>query len=168
MIRIGWLLLVSLAGCTSAPPLRTLASSSPSFDALAFFSGRTEGEARLKIVASRTKQVRVHGTGTIDPDGTLHLVQRVDQEGKPETTRIWTIHATRQGGYSGTLSDAGGPILGDVTGNRLHLRFRLKSGLRADQWLYLQPGGAVARNRMTVRKLGIVVARLDETIKRLP
>jgi hypothetical protein len=44
---------------------------------------------------------------------------------------------------------------------------RAKGGLRADQWLTLQPGGAEVRNVMIIRKFGIAVARLDETIRRV-
>ena len=40
----------------------------------------------------------------------------------------------------------------------------MKGGLHAQQWLYLQPGGQVARNRMVVTKFGVPVASLDETI----
>ena len=36
------------------------------------------------------------------------------------------------------------------------------------QWLYLQPGGRTALNRMVVRKLGIAVVTPDETIRRMP
>jgi hypothetical protein len=39
--------------------------------------------------------------------------------------------------------------------------------LQAEQFLALQPGGTVAQNVMIVRKMGVAVARLDETITRL-
>jgi hypothetical protein len=37
----------------------------------------------------------------------------------------------------------------------------------AEQWIYLQPGGRTALNRMRLTKLGITVGRLDETIRKL-
>ena len=67
-------------------------------------------------------------------------------------------------GKSPVIQD--GPVTGEVTGHRLHLRFRLKSGLRAEQWLELQAGGRTALNRMVVTKWGVPVARLTETITR--
>ena len=55
-----------------------------------------------------------------------------------------------------------------MDGNRLHLRFTTTDGgLDAEQWLYLQPGGRVALNRMVLRKFGLPVATLDETIRKV-
>ena len=42
----------------------------------------------------------------------------------------------------------------------------MKGGLKAEQWLYLKRGGQVAENVMVIRKFGIPVARLTETITR--
>jgi hypothetical protein len=167
-MRPVWMLLLPIAGCSAAPPLATLAAPSPIFDPLAFFSGHTEGEGRLKIFASRARSVHVHGDGRVDGDGTLHLVQSVVEGDHPPTSRAWAIRAAGERRYDGTLTDADGPIAGDVRDNRLHLQFRMKHGLRVEQWLYLQPGAQIARNRMTVRKFGVVVATLDETIRRVP
>ena len=64
-------------------------------------------------------------------------------------------HAERRGGA------------GAVHGNRLDLRFRMAGGFAVEQRLYLRPDGRVALNRLTVRKLGIVVAVLDETITKV-
>ena len=44
--------------------------------------------------------------------------------------------------------------------------FAMKGGLKAEQWLYLKRGGQVAKNVMVIRKFGIPVARLTETITR--
>lgn len=56
----------------------------------------------------------------------------------------------------------------DVVGNSLHLRFHVKGGLSIEQWIYLQPGTDTALNRMVVRKIGLPVAALRETIRRVP
>lgn len=40
----------------------------------------------------------------------------------------------------------------------------MKGGLAAEQFLYLQPDERTLLNRMTVRKFGLVVARVDERI----
>ncbi len=56
--------------------------------------------------------------------------------------------------------------MGTSEGNCLQLAYRMKGGLGVDQWLYLQPGGKVELNPMKVSKLGITVAKLDETIRR--
>lgn len=153
-------LILSLA-LLSAP-----AAATPDFDALAFFAGPTEGRGQLRVVMHHAQPLTVHGRGTIAPDGTLVLDQAVEQEGKPTRHRQWYIRATAPGHYAGTLTDAVGPIAGETIGDRLHLTFRMKGGLAVEQWLTLAPNGQSARNVMRVRKLGLVVARLDETIRR--
>jgi len=44
----------------------------------------------------------------------------------------------------------------------------MKGGLRVDQRLTLLRDARIAQNRMIVRKLGIAVATLDETISKVP
>ena len=158
------LLVLPLAACVSTPTHRALAEPAPVFSPQAFFAGRTIGKGTLKIDISGSKPTNVVGDGHVEPDGTLVLVQRVAEGTKPVRTRTWHIRPAGEGHFSGTLSDAKGPISADVRGNRLHIRFTAKGGLDIEQWLYLQPGGQVAVNRMVVRKFGIPVASLDETI----
>lgn len=135
------------------------------FDALAFFDGHSEGEGRLKVVLHGGKLVHVRSDGHRE-GGTLVLDQRVEEEGKPARERTWHIRQVSPGRYAGTLSDAAGPVTGETRGDRLHLAFRMKGGLKADQWLTLAPDGQSAHNVLKVRKLGIVVATLEETIRR--
>ena len=157
-------MITSIGGCASTPPSQTLARPSPKFSPQAFFSGKTVGEGTLKIAFSQKRHTHVEGLGEVKKNGTLILVQRVKEGGKPPRTRTWHIRAVGGGNFQGTLSDADGPISADVRGNLLHIRFKDKDGLDNEQWLYLQPGGRVARNRLVVSKFGIRLATLDETI----
>ena len=143
-----------------------IATTGPAFSPQRFFAGRTEGTGELKTLFSPRHTVRVHGSGRVDADGTLILDQSVDEQGKPAKQREWRIHETAPGRYTGTLSDATGPVVANVTGNRLDIRFEMKGGLAAEQWLDLAPDGRSARNHMSIRKLGIVVATLNETIRK--
>lgn len=95
------------------------------------------------------------------------LDQIVTQQGKKPERREWRIREVSPGRYAGSLSDATGPVEGDVTGNCLHLSYPMKSGLKIEQRIYLQPGGRTALNRMTIRKLGVTVGHLAETIRKL-
>lgn len=140
---------------------------SPVFDPAVFFAGATHGTGSLKVMASKRAAVDVEGHGKVDGTGVLTLDQIVRQGGKPLTKRRWTFRPLGGGRYAGTLSDAAGPVAGNVSGNRLHLHFRMKGGIVADQLIDLAPDGQSAHNRMSFRKLGIVVARLDETIRRV-
>lgn len=160
-------LLLLPAACAGVPHHADLAAPAPGFVAEQFFAGRTEGRGALTVLMKHPQLVQVHGTGHLEPDGTLVLDQDVEQAGKPPKHREWRIVPAGPGRYAGTLTDAIGPITGSVSGNCLHLRFRGKGGLHYQQWIYLQPGGQVALNRMSVRKWGMPVAKLSETITRV-
>lgn len=165
-VRATALLLPLLAGaCVHAGALEREAAATPGFDPLAFFAGRTHGEGKLHIMLHRAEPVAVQGVGRLRHDGALVLDQRVRRGNRPETTRQWVLRRAAPGRYTGTLSDATGPVTGVVDGNRLTLRFRMKGGLGARQWLYLRPDGVTVRNRMVLTKFGLPVASLDETIR---
>lgn len=132
-----------------------------------FFAGRTVGDGVLRIAMSHARQVHVEGDGRTSPDGALTLVQHVEQQGKPARVRQWRLRFRNDGHLDVTLSDAVGPVMADVMANRLHIRFATKGGLGVEQWIYLQPDGRTAINRMVVRKLGIPVAALRETIRKV-
>lgn len=159
-------LLAGLSGCVSARRLPPAPADAPALDALAFFTGQSWGEGTLKIVLRRPRAVSVVSTGRLGSNGSLILDQTVALAGQPATQRQWQLHRYGTGVIAGSLSDAAGPVTGRIEGNRLHLRFNMKGGLRADQWLTLQPGSQVLHNVMIVRKWGLPVARLDEAITR--
>lgn len=139
------------------------ATTGPMFDPLRFFAGRTEGRGRLQIVLHRARGVAVHGTGRATESG-FALSQRVEQDGKPATTRQWLLHAVAPGHWAGTLTDAIGPVTAAAQGDQLQIAYRTRGKVRIEQWLTLAPDGRSAHNHLTARRLGIVVARLDETI----
>ena len=155
-------LLLTLSGSADA---RT-ASAPSRFSPLDFFAGNTLGTGRLKKMLSSSEATLVHGNGVRGSDGSLVLDQTVEEGSKPVRHRQWHIRETTPGHYSGTLTDATSPIEGVTSGNVLTLRFKMKGGLDTRQVLTLAPDGQSARNLLTVRKIGIVVAGLDETIKR--
>lgn len=165
-----WFALLSLAtttGCVSNAHPAGVPSDAPTFDPIAFFAGRTEGRGSLKVVFKHRQPTLFEGRGTVAPDGSLTLVQQVRRGKADQTERTWHLHATMAGHYAGTLSDASGPVSGDVNGNGLHLRFGMKGGLQAEQWLYPQPGGEVVQNSMVISKFGLPVARFEERITRI-
>jgi len=158
--------LLPLTACVRAPPPQT-AATAPRFSAQAFFAGATHGEGRLKVAFAAAKTTVVEGRGHVESDGTLVLDQIVTQASAKPQRRQWRISEVTPGRYAGTLSDAAGPVSGDASGNRLHLHFHMKGELVADQWLDLSADGQVAQNRMVIAKLGVTVATLDETIRRV-
>jgi hypothetical protein len=165
--KAGLIAAVALAGCGSASPSPELAAPRPLFRAEQFFAGRTEGRGSLKVMFKDTQQVRVEGIGRAEPDGTLVLDQIVRRGTIKPQKRQWRIRPVGQGRYEGTLTDATGPVRGEVTGNLFHLRYPMKGGVNAEQWIYLQPDGRTALNRMRITKLGVTVGRLEETIRKI-
>lgn len=157
--------LILLSACAGSPPPNADAGAAP-FPVLTFFSGRTEGRGVLKIAFRSPQQIIVHGRGRVE-NGTLLLDQSVGQAGKPIRDRQWRMREVSRGHYTGSLSDATGRIKAEADGNRLHLTFRMKGGLDAEQWLVLAPDGKSAHNYMAIRKFGVRVATLDETIRKI-
>ena len=129
-----------------------------------FFDGDTIGEGVLQIDVVGKRRTHVVGHGHIASDGTVVLVQDVAQYNKVSRTRTWHIHPLGHGRFTGTLTDATGPVAAYPRGNMLHIGYVARGGLAVEQWLYLQPGERTALNRMVVRKLGVVIASLKETI----
>ncbi len=163
---IGAAALAMMTAWAPAASVRDLAAAGPHFDPVAFFTGETEGRGRLKVMFSRAKSIHVSGHGMLQGDGVLVLDQTVTTEGDHAKSRQWRIRQTAPDHYVGTLTDASGPVRLDVTGSRMRIRYHAKGGLVFSQVLTLQPGGQVSQNVMRVRKLGMVVATVRETITR--
>lgn len=164
--RIALGLMAALAACT---PLRQpeLARPAPAFDPIRFFAGRTEGQGGLTVGFWKHERIKVEGQGRLDPDGALVLTQTVHRGDGPAETRSWRILPQGEGRYTATLTDAAGPVSVEATGNALHIRYRTRDGLDAEQQLYLSRDGRRAENRLAFRKRGVRVATLEERITRL-
>lgn len=160
------LMLALTASCAGYPSPGSAGQSEPHFDPVAFFSGETRGEGRLKIVFRRTVPMAVRGSGSIEVDGTLRLRQDIERQGQV-TRREWQIRRMPDGRFAATLSEAAGPVMVDVRNSVLRIAYRTRSGDQIRQSIRLQPGGKHARNRMNVIKFGIVVATISEEISRV-
>ena len=132
-----------------------------------FFIGRTEGQGRVSVILSGSHNVRAHSRGWMDRSGALMIDQVVEEEGKPARRRQWRLVRSGPNAITGTLSDANGPVSGDVDVNVLHLTYRSSEGPYVEQWITLHPNGRTAHNRMTFRRFGLGVATLEETIRRV-
>ena len=134
---------------------------------LQFFSGRTEMISTVKVVAKKPYRSRTLGNGRILPDGSLVLVQQVFEEGKSPKQRNWRIRQVSPGRYTGTMSDATGPILVEELGGRYRFKFRMKGNLSVEQWLTPAAGGNSAASNVTVRKFGLRVASSVGFVRRI-
>ena len=131
-----------------------------------FFTGVTQGSGTVNVIMSGKHGMKDRSRGRMDR-GALILDQVVEEEGKPPRNRSWRL--VRQGGnaVTGTISDAKGPVAGTVSGNILHLKYKLKEGPSVEQWITLQPGGRSAVNRMVFHRFGLKVATVESVIRKV-
>ena len=156
-------------GCASLPDegFTPIAEAPvPRFDAIAFFTGKSTGRGELSKVMGGTVPMRVESEGTLARDGTLTLVQRIEEGDKLPRTSEWTLRETLPGRYIGTLTDAEGPVEAASEGNRLTISYVMKDGFKVEQTLTLSPDGQRAYNELRVKMLGATVAVLAEEIVR--
>ena len=143
-----------------------LAAAAAQFDPVEFFRGRTQGVGTLKAALQRSKTIRVDSVGTEQKDGALLLTQTIHEPGKAPRTRHWRMRREGTDRYSGTLTDAAGPVRVTVESGAIRIRYRDKDNLDFDQHL-TATGPRQLRNRMTVKRFGIRVATFDEIIRKL-
>lgn len=133
-----------------------------------FFVGRTEGSGTVQMIIGGSHKVRDVSRGRLDKSGALILDQMVYEEGKPARRRSWRLVRSGPNRLSGTISDAVGPVTGDIRGNVLHLKYQAReASAQVEQWITLHPGGRTASNRMVFKKFGFKAATLNSTIRKL-
>ena len=136
-------------------------------DPLSFFQGVTESVGTLKVVMRKPVHTQSVGRGEVRPDGSLSLVQRVEDEGRAPYLRRWLIRQVGPNRFVGTMSEATGPVTIDEIGDRFRFRLKMKGGLSVEQWLTPLPDGRSATSSMTVRKFGIAVANSEGTVRKI-
>ena len=149
-----------------------LAASAPAAverqtDPLRFFAGRTESDGTVKVIFKRPYRSRCLGQGRIEPDGSLTLVQRVEDEGKPPHERRWRVRQLAPGHFTGTMSEASSPVEIEQVGNRYRFRFTMNGSLSVEQWLIPLPGAMSARTDTRIRKFGMTVATTAGMVRKL-
>ena len=142
------------------------AEDSKPFDPVAFFTGSTHGRGVLNELLGKEKRTSAQSVGRVDKDGWLVLDQKVDVQGDPLRQRHWRLKQVAPGRFSGTLSDAKGPVEVTVAGQSMRIRYTMKNGIKVDQNLSALPGGKAVDNHTTFRKFGMKVATLVERIEK--
>jgi hypothetical protein len=132
-----------------------------------FFIGTTQGAGTVSVIMSGSHAMRDRSRGHRDPDGALIIEQVIEEVGKPLRHRAWRL--VRAGGdrILGKISDARGPVEGELRGNSLHLRYRMEEGPSVEQWITLRAGGRAASNRMTFHRFGMKVATVESEIRKI-
>lgn len=159
--------LLAAAPAAPAPAAVPPVLAAPALAPLAFFEGRSRSAGTLRVMFRSPRTILVESHGVLAADGLLTLTQRIDEQHKPLRTRIFRLREVSPGRYAGSLSDASGPVTGELHGNRLRLGYRMAGGLRVDQRIRFTAAGRVARSRISIYRMGMLAGTLDETIGRI-
>lgn len=155
-------LAVAAAFFFSAP-----ASAEPVTNPMRFFEGRTESSGTIKVFMKQAYRSHSFGSGRIEPDGTLVLVQQVRDEGRPPRERRWKIRQVGPGRFLGSMSEAAGPVSIEEVGGSYRFSYKMKGNLSVVQLLVPLAGGTVARSTVKIRKFGVTVGAADGTIRKV-
>jgi hypothetical protein len=157
------------SACLTAAALLvwTSAQAQPAAHPLNFFEGVTDSQGTMKVILNRPYRTHSTGIGRIAGDGSLLLVQRVEDEGKVPHERRWLIRQAGPGHYAGSMSEATSPVVIDEIDGRFRFRFSMKGHLSVEEWLAPLVGGATARTTITVRKFGMTVATSEAMIRKV-
>ncbi len=155
---------LALGGCATAVQLPAAANAR--FDPVAWFTGPSHGDGTLHKLLSSPVRTSVDSIGRPDGAGGMILDQTLREPGKPAHKREWVMRPVSPGHFTGTLTEATGPVDIAVSGARAFIRYPMKGGLEVRQQLALQSDGRTILNRLSVRKFGLEVAYLDETIRK--
>lgn len=162
MIRVVGLAATLLACAVPA------AAAQPPLDLPAFFSGQSHADNVIKIALHGPHKLIVDSVGGHNKEGEFVLIDTVREEGKPVRTRTWVMHPVAPGHFTGSLSDAIGPVDIVVNGDTATIRYVMSEGhLKIVQQMQLEDGGRALSNHVVAKKFGLTFARVDGTIRKL-
>ncbi|MEO6874067.1 MAG: DUF3833 family protein [Opitutaceae bacterium] len=160
--------ILTLTACSHLTP-SDFAATRPHFDILQFYTGHTRSTGLLESRSGcPIKRVATETWGHMEA-GELRMTQDVTfDDDKPER-RVWRIRRLDEHNYEARSENVIGVAHGEVWGNILRLDYVLApdaanplTHVRMTHWMMLQPDGRTMLNAVTVRKLGVVVARITE------
>jgi hypothetical protein len=156
--------LLAAAVATAAP---TTAEPEAKLDMLAFFSGHTHADNLIKIVLHGPHKLIVDSIGGRNKEGEFVLIDTVQEDGKPERKRTWVMRPDGPGHFTGTLSDAKGPVDVAVNGTGATISYVMKEGgLKIVQQLQLRHDGTLA-NHVMAKRFGLKFAQVDGSIRKV-
>lgn len=135
-------------------------------DMTGFFTGKTHADNVIKIALHGPHKLIVDSVGGRNKEGEFILIDNVQEEGKPARKRTWAMRPVGANHFTGTLSDAVGPVDVVVAGNSATIRYIMRDGsMKIEQRLALQPNGTLS-NTVIARKFGLKFATVQGTIRK--
>ena len=121
----------------------------------------------LKVVFHGPEKLVVDSVGKREGNEFVQ-VDTVHEGDKPVRTRVWRTREIAPGHFTGTLSDAIGPVDIVVSGNTATIRYLMSDGrLKIVQQMQLEDGGRALSNHVVAKKFGLTFAHVDGTIRKL-
>ena len=152
----------------AAALLLAASAQAPKLDMTAFFAGRTHADNVIKIAFHAPHKLIVDSVGGHNKEGEFILIDTVREEGKPVRTRVWAMRAVGPDHFTGSLSDAMGPVDVIVRGDSATISYVMKDGhLRISQQIQLQSDGKTLSNHVVAKKFGVTFAHVDGTVRKL-
>ncbi|MBM3117259.1 DUF3833 domain-containing protein [Jeongeupia naejangsanensis] len=153
-------------GACAAPDIETYRQQTPVFDPAHYFTGRTEAWGMFqKRDGEVIKRFKVDIDGRRDGDR-LILDERFVYSDGSRQQRIWTLTPDGPGRWRGRADDVIGEAVGDLAGNALHWRYRLRLPVDGseyevdfDDWMFLADDRTLI-NRASMRKFGIELGQV--------
>lgn len=142
------------------------ASDAGKLDLIGFFTGRTHAESEIKVAFRKPVRHVTDTVGKKGANGDLVLVDTIREEGKPMKTRRWTMRPAGPDRFTGSMSEATGPVQVSVEGDKAVIRYKMKGGISVEQHLELKDGKTLS-NYVSAKKLGVRLGRLEGTIRKL-
>ena len=143
------------------------AAPAPKLDLTVFFTGHTHAENVMKIAFHRATPLIVDSVGGKGDKGDFVLIDTIHEGDKPVRTRKWIMRQSAPGHFTGSLSDAVGPVDIDVSGNSALVQYTMKGGLKVRQQMDLVGDGRALANHVVVRKFGLKFATVEGKIRKL-
>jgi hypothetical protein len=138
----------------------------PKLDMLSFFTGHTRAENVLRVFLKPATSLNVECVGKADGKQFI-MVETVHEGDKPQRQRKWQIQQVGPGHYSGTMTEAVGPVDVTVSGDTAQISYTMNGGLDVAQTMVLQPDGRTLLNHIAVHKFGMRFARVDGRVRKL-
>ena len=143
------------------------ASAAPEkLDMVGFFTGKTHGENVMKIALKKPSRLVVDSVGGKGDRGDFVLIDTVKEEGKPARQRKWIMRPAGPNRFTGTLSDAVGPVDVTISGDGALILYTMKGGLKVRQQMKLLDSRTLS-NSVVVKKFGLKFASVEGRIRKL-
>jgi hypothetical protein len=170
LVAFSFLLCLLMSGCHGLQPV-SFAGTEPRFDPYQFFEGPTRSWGVIESRSGQPKsRFRTEMMGRRD-GGDLEITQDFTFEDGHKQQRVWRVHRIDEHRYDATANDVVGVSHGLAYGNTFHWEYTVAgrsalTNLRYKLWMYLQADGETMINRVTVTKLGIILAATTEHFHR--